>query len=152
MKLILKQKVPNLGESGEIVEVKPGYGRNYLIPHGLAYVASDANLQRLEEEREREQEEARRQKLEAGRRAAQLAGATLSFFARASEEGTLFGSVTAADIAEKLNAEAGLDFEVSKKEVDLEEPIKTVGVVEVPIRFHADVEAPVEVRVNRIEG
>lgn len=152
MKLILKQDVPNLGDSGDIVDVKPGYGRNYLLPQGLAYVASEANLQRIEDERRRAEEEARRAKLEAGRRAAQLAGATITFFARASEEGSLFGSVTAADIADKLNAEAGLDFEVDKKDVELDEPIKTTGVAEVSVRFHADVEAPVEVRIQRIEG
>ncbi len=152
MKLILKQDVANLGASGEIVDVKPGYGRNYLIPQGLAYVASDANLRRLEEEHRRAQEEARRQKLEAGRRAAQLAGAAITFHERASEEGSLFGSVTAADIAERLNAEAGLDFELDKKSVDLDEPIKTVGVTEVTVRFHTDVEAPVEVRVERVDG
>lgn len=152
MKLILKQDVSNLGSSGEIVDVKPGYGRNFLIPQGLAYVASDANLRRLEEERRREEEEARRQKLEAGRRAAQLAGAAITFHERASEEGSLFGSVSAADIAERLNAEAGLDFELDKKAVDLDDPIKTVGVTEVVVRFHTDVEAPVEVRVERIDG
>jgi large subunit ribosomal protein L9 len=152
MKLILKKTVPNLGESGEVVTVKPGYGRNYLIPQGLAYVASEANLKRMEEERRREEEEARRRKLEAGRRAAQLAGTSLVFHARASEEGSLFGSVTAADIAERLNTEAGLDFEVDKNEVVLEEPIKTVGVQEVTIDLHADVEAPIEVRVERVEG
>lgn len=152
MKLILKKDVQHLGASGEIVDVKPGYGRNFLIPQGLAYVASDANLQRLEDERRREEEEARRQKLEAGRRAAQLAGTSLTFHARASDEGSLFGSVTAADVAERLNTEADLDFEVDKNDVELAEPIKTVGVAEVSVRFHADVEAPIEVRVERIEG
>lgn len=151
MKLILKKDVPNLGESGEIIDVKPGYGRNYLIPQGLAYVASDANLQRLQEERQREVEEARRKKLEAGRRAAQLAGTSITFHARASEEGSLFGSVTAADIAERLNTEVEIDFEVDKNDVELDEPIKTVGVAEVSIRFHADVEAPIEIRVERLE-
>ena len=70
MKLILKQDVANLGEAGEVVQVKPGYGRNYLIPQGLAYVASEANMQRLEEEQQRAEEKARRDFLEARRRAA----------------------------------------------------------------------------------
>lgn len=152
MKLILKENVQNLGESGDVVDVKPGYGRNYLIPQGLAYVASDANLARMEEEQQRRVEEARRQKLEAGRRAAQLAGTTLIFFENASEEGSLFGSVSAADIAAKLNAEADIDYEVEKGHVELDSPLKEVGVAEVTIRFHTDVEAPVEVRINRADG
>ncbi len=148
MKLILKENVPNLGEEGEVVQVKPGYGRNYLIPQGLAYEASEANMRRIEEERKRKEEEARKEFLEAGRRAAQLTGMSLTFHARAGEDGKLFGSVTAADIADRLNV-GGLDFEVDKKLIELEDPIKELGVYTVPIQFHGDVTAEVEVRVER---
>lgn len=148
MKLILKQDMPNLGEAGEVVDVKPGYGRNYLIPQGLAYEASEANLKRIEEERAKEAERRRRDRLEAHRRAAQLEGLLLTFRERAGDDGKLFGSVTAADIAEKAKEEAGLDFELDKKTVVLDEPIKALGDVTVAIRLHAEVETEIEVRVE----
>jgi len=148
VKLILKEDVDSLGESGEVVTVKPGYARNYLIPHGLAYEASEANVQRLEEEKARAEERAKRDYLEGRRRAAQLEGVSLSFQARAGEEGKLFGSVTSADIADRLN-ERGLDFEVDRRRIALSEPLKEIGVFTVPIRLHADVEVEVEVRVER---
>lgn len=147
MKLILKKDMPNLGEAGEVVDVKDGYGRNYLIPHGFAYEASEANLKRIEEERAKEQERIRRERLEAHRRAAQLEGLLITFRERA-DGAKLFGSVTAADIAEKANQEAGLDFELEKRTVLLEEPIKALGDVTVPIRLHAEVEVEIEVRVE----
>lgn len=148
MKLILKQDMPNLGEAGAVVDVKPGYGRNYLIPQGLAYEASEANLKRIEEERAKEAERRRRDRLEAHRRAAQLEGLLVTFHERAGEDGKLFGSVTAADIAEKANQEAELDFELDKKTVVLDDPIKTLGDSTVAIRLHAEVEVEIEVRVE----
>lgn len=148
MKLILKQDVPNLGEAGEIVQVKPGYGRNYLIPQGLAYAASEANMRRLEEERERAEERARRDFLEARRRAAQVEGLSLTFPVRAGEDGKLFGSVTNADIAEQANA-SGLDFELDRRLIQLEEPLKELGVFAVGVRLHPEVEVELEVRVER---
>jgi len=151
MKLILKQTVENLGEAGEVVTVKAGYGRNYLIPQGLAYTASEANMARLEEEQARSQERMRRDFLEARRRASQLEDASLTFSERASEDGKLFGSVTAADVAEQLNA-GGLDFEVDKRAVQLDEPIKEVGEHTVPVKLHAEVVVDVPVRVDRAEG
>jgi large subunit ribosomal protein L9 len=147
MKLILKKDVDNLGDAGEVVTVKPGYGRNYLIPQGLAYVASEANIARLEEEQKKAEERTRREFLEARRRAAQLEGMALLFHERASEDGKLFGSVSAADILGQANA-MGLDFEIEKRHVVLDEPIKEVGVSGVPIRLHKDVEVPIEVRVE----
>ena len=96
MKLILKQSVENLGDAGAVVQVKAGYGRNYLIPQGLAYVASDANMKRIEEESSLAEERTRRDFLEARRRASQLEGMSLTFTERAGEDGKLFGSVTAA--------------------------------------------------------
>ncbi len=148
MKLILKKDMPNLGEAGEVVDVKDGYGRNYLIPHGIAYEASEANLKRIEDERAREQERTRRERLEAHRRAAQLEGLLIGFRERASGDGKLFGSVTAADVAEKANQEADLDFELDKKAVLLDEPIKALGDVTVAIRLHPEVEVEIEVRVE----
>lgn len=151
MKLILKQSVPHLGEVGQVVTVKPGYGRNYLIPHGLAYQASAANIARLEEEQAKAEEVARRDFLEARRRASQLDTAELVFHERAGDDGKLFGSVTAADITEQLNA-GGLDFELDKKAVQLDEPLKAVGTVMVPVKLHADVIVEVGVTVEPTEG
>jgi large subunit ribosomal protein L9 len=94
MKLILKKTVENLGEAGEVVQVKDGYGRNYLIPQGLAFTASEANIARLEAEQAQAQERSRRDFLEARRRASQLEGLSIAFHERAGEDGKLFGSVT----------------------------------------------------------
>jgi large subunit ribosomal protein L9 len=151
MKLILKTAVENLGEAGQVVQVRPGYGRNYLIPHGLAYTASDANVQRLEEEQTRSDERSRRDYLEARRRASQLQGVSLTFVERAGDDGKLFGSVTAVDVTEQAN-QGELDFELDKKAVLLDEPIKVLGVEAVAIRLHAEVEVSIEVRVEREEG
>lgn len=151
MKLILKQPVENLGEAGEVVTVKPGYGRNYLIPHGLAYVASEANMARLEEEHAKATERSRRDFLEARRRASQLEGVTLVFSERAGEDGKLFGSVTAADIADQINS-GDLDFELDKRTVELEDPIKTVGESTVPVKLHAEVVIDIPVNVEPTEG
>ena len=147
MKVILKEDLSNLGAAGDVVEVKPGYARNYLIPQGLAYLASAANVRRLEEEQKQREERSRRDYLEARRRASQLQGKELVFRARAGEEGKLFGSVTNADLADRLN-EQGLDFEVDRRWIHLEEPLKALGDFTVPVRLHADVTVAVEVRVG----
>lgn len=151
MKLILKQDVANLGEAGAVVQVKPGYGRNYLIPQGLAYVASEANMKRLEEEQAKAEERARRDFLEARRRAAQVEGLSLTFEVKASEDGKLFGSVTSAEIAERANA-GELDFELDRRTILLDEPLKSLGVFPVGVRLHPEVEVELEVRVEREEG
>lgn len=151
VKVILKQDLSNLGERGDVVDVKPGHARNYLIPQGLAYEASDANVRRVEEERLRNEERAKRDYLEARRRASRLEGLTLAFHARAGEgeEAKLFGSVTTADIADRANETAGLEFELDRRQVVLDEPLKRLGVFKVPVRLHADVEVEIEVRVER---
>ena len=152
MKVILKDDLENLGEQGDVVDVKPGYARNYLLPRGLAYEASAENLERIERERQEAEERARRDYLEARRRASQLEDQVLTFSENVGEEGKLFGSVTNADVAERLNAEGGLDFEVDKRTVLLDEPLKTIGVTMVEIKLHADVVVEVEVRVIRETG
>jgi len=147
MKVILKETVADLGEPGQVVNVKPGYARNYLLPQGLAYEASEANLRRIEDEQKQTEERARRDYLEGRRRASQLEGVALTFQARAAEEGKLFGSITVADIADRLN-EGSLDFEVDRKQVLLDEPIKAVGDYHVAIRLLTDVQAEVKVTVE----
>ena len=148
MKLILRKTVETLGGQGDIIDVKPGYARNYLIPQGLAYKASDANLKRLEDERERAEEKAKHDYLEARRRAAQIEGTSLVFHVMAGEDGKLFGSVTNADVADQLN-QGELDFEVDRRVVILEEPLKLLGTFNVPVRLHSQVEVEVTVLVER---
>ncbi len=150
MKLILRETVANLGQAGELVRVKPGYARNYLLPQGLAYVATDANLRRMEEERQLLDEKAKRDFLEAKRRASQLEGMELTFTAKAGDEGKLFGSVTSKDIGEAASAQ-GLDFALDRRLVVLAEPIKNTGDYAVPIRLHPDVEVEIQVQVQAEE-
>jgi large subunit ribosomal protein L9 len=150
MKVILKEDMSNLGVAGDIVDVKPGYGRNYLIPQGLAYAASAANVKRVEAEKKVGEERKRRDYLEARRQSSQLEGASLVFRARAGEEGKLFGSVTNGDIADRLN-ERGMDFQVDRRSIQLDEPIKAVGEYRVPVRLAPEVIVEVEVRVEASE-
>ena len=150
MKLILRKTVENLGDPGEIVEVAAGYGRNYLLPQGLAYEASKANVRLLEEEKVQAEERSRHDYLEAKRRASQLDHMSLTFHARAGEDGKLFGSVTAGDIADRASSE-GLNFTVEKRHVILDEPLKALGESKVVIRLHSEVEVEIDVSVEREE-
>ncbi len=150
MKLILKKTIEHLGEAGDVVQVKAGYGRNYLVPHGLAYVASEANMRKLEEEQARAEERSRHDYLEARRRASQLEGMSLTFRARAGEDGKLFGSVTAADIADRAN-DGEIDFQLEKRVVVLDEPIKSLGSHTVTVHLHTEVDVPIEVQVEQEE-
>src|SRR5688500_7357123 len=149
--VILRQNVPNLGEAGDLVTVKPGFARNYLLPRGLAFEATAGNIRRLEDEKQRAEERSKRDYLEARRQAAALEAVSLTFNARAGEESKLFGSITTADIAEKLNAEAKLGFDVDRRQIELEEPIKTLGVFSVPVKLHADVRPEIKVWVIKEE-
>ncbi len=150
VKLILRQDIEKLGEAGSVVSVRPGYARNYLLPQGMAYEATEANIRQLDEEREREEQRARRDYLEARRRASILEDVSLTFHARAGEESKLFGSITTADIAEQLGQQ-GFDFEVDRKQIDLEEPIKALGVYNVPVKLHTDVRPEIKVWVIKEE-
>ena len=150
MKLILRQTVESLGTPGDVVDVKAGFGRNFLIPQGLAFEASEANIRRLEDEKAQAEERSKRDYLEAKRRASQMERMALTFHARAGEDGKLFGSVTPADIADRANEEE-LDFKLERKQILLEEPIKTLGVSMVVARLFAEVEVEIEVRVEREE-
>ena len=147
MKLILREVVAHLGQAGDLVNVRPGYARNFLIPRGLAYRATEANVRRIEEERRIREEKARRAYLEANRRASHLEGLTLTFRARASAEGPLFGSVGAKDIFDRLR-ESDIGFELDRRSAHLSDPIKSVGVHIVPLRLHAGVETELRVVVE----
>jgi len=151
VKVVLRRAVPSLGDEGDIVGVKAGFARNYLLPQGLAFEATPAAMKQLEEERRRGEARAKRDFLEGRRRASQLEGVSLTFHARAGEEGKLFGSITSADIADRLNEQGTLDFEVDRRQIVLEEPLKALGVFSVPIRLHADVQPEIKVWVMKGE-
>jgi large subunit ribosomal protein L9 len=144
MKVILMQDVTNLGEVGEVVEVAGGYGRNYLVPQGLAIAATARNKRQLEhQQRLREQQIAKARKAAAGL-AEQLRGVTCSFTRKSAEEGRLFGSVTSMDIVEQLKASG---IELDRRRVQLDQPIRSVGLHSVPVRLPGDLTAEVKVTV-----
>ena len=145
MKLILLQKVTNLGGLGDLVDVKPGYGRNYLVPQGKAVPATEANVAAFQARRAEYEAKAKSAHDQAEARAAKFADASVAIGAHASTEGKLYGSVGPRDIAEAFTA-AGL--ELSKSEVILGEAIRAVGEYEVTLKLHADVEAKVKVIVQ----
>lgn len=151
VKVILRQDVDKLGETGEIVNVKTGFARNYLLPRGFAYEATSANLRALEDERAKEEQRTKRDYLEARRRASQLESISITFHAKAGEESKLFGSITSSDIGQRLNEEPGLDFEVDRRSIELDEPIKALGVFSVPIKLHPDVKPEIKVWVIKAE-
>jgi large subunit ribosomal protein L9 len=145
MEVILRQAVEKLGQPGDVVKVSPGFARNFLLPRGIAYEATPGNLKRIA------QEKARLEAAEDERRggaqgiAARLENVSLTFSARVGEEGKLFGSVTASDIAEQLHAQ-GFEM-IEKRQIDLHEPIRALGVYRVPVRLHADVKPEIKVWV-----
>lgn len=147
MEIILRQAVENLGKPGDVVKVKSGYARNYLLPHGLAYEATPGNLKRIQQERDRLDAAENERRGAAQAIAEKLEQVSLTFSARVGEEGKLFGSVGAADIAQQLEAQG---FHIEKRQIDLHDPIKALGVYRVPVRLHADVKP--EVRVWVIKG
>ena len=144
MEVILRQSVEKLGNPGDLVKVSNGYARNYLLPRGIAVEATPGNVRRIEQERERlEAAESTRRESAQGL-ANKLEEVSLTFSARVGEEGKLFGSVTSADIVEQLHAQG---FEIEKRQIDLNEPIKALGVYRVPVRLHADVKPEIKVWV-----
>lgn len=144
VQIILRSDVEDLGEAGDILEVKPGYARNYLIPQGLAMEATESNLRRVEEERRHRKRAADREQEHARELGAELQGRSVTFSVMAGEEGRLFGSVTSADIAEALAKEG---IEVDRRQILLEEPIKQLGVYRVPIHLHAEARPEIKVWV-----
>jgi large subunit ribosomal protein L9 len=144
MEIILRQSVENLGKPGDIVKVSPGYARNYLLPRGLAYEATSGNRKRIAMEKAR-LEAAESERITAAQTLAdRLESVQLTFSARVGDEEKLFGSVTTADIAHQLEAQG---FDIEKKQIDLHEPIKSLGVYKIPIRLHAEVKPEIKVWV-----
>jgi len=144
MELILKETIDTLGEEGDIVKVKPGYGRNYLIPRQKAVAATKGNLAVLEQNKATIEARRQSQKAEAEALAKKVAGASVVIAQRVGEGDRLYGSVTSADIAGKL---AELGVEIDKKKICLEDPIKTLGVtaVKVKVGYQMSVDLNVEI-------
>jgi len=146
MELILLQKVTNLGGLGDKVKVKPGYGRNFLMPQGKAVPATAANLAEFEARRAEYEAKAQSLLSDAEQRRAKLEGASVTIYANASTEGKLYGSVGPREIAEALTKHG---MPVEKSEVVMGEgPIRHIGETEVVVHLHADVEVPVKVVVE----
>jgi len=145
MKVILTEEVPEVGAAGQVVEVAPGYARNYLLPRKLAIEATKGNVKSLEHHRR--MIEARQKKLAQGATALgdRIRATPLVIAARAGETGRLYGSVTTSDIADEIKRAFGL--EVDKRKVEIPEPIKVLGDHEVKVRLHRDVQATLTVSV-----
>lgn len=144
MKVILLKDVPALGRAGMVKDVKEGYARNYLIPRALAAEATEGNLRTLAGQQRVQTERAQRDRAEAEKLMAALEQAVIEIPARGGEGGRLFGSVTAQDVAEALGRRG---FKVTKKQVELEEPIKTAGFYKAPVRVGPGVVARVDINV-----
>ncbi len=144
IQLILKEDVPNLGRSGELVWVKPGYGRNYLIPQGLAMIATVRNVARMDHERKQIETRALKLRKDAEGIAQRLAGVTLQIERQVGEGDKMFGSVTGRDITDALAAQG---IAIDHKKVVLPEPIKAVGQYTVDVKLGRDVTGQVKVWV-----
>jgi len=146
VKVLLRSDVDNVGKKGDIVEVADGYARNFLVPRGLALRATPGLRDQAEAMRRNREARERREREAAEAVAARFAGRIVAIKARAGGEGRLFGSVTAADIADAVLAQTGA--EIDRRRIDLAEPIKELGPAEVAVRLHADVLATISIVVE----
>jgi large subunit ribosomal protein L9 len=144
MDVILRQDVDKVGRSGDLVTVKDGFGRNFLLPRGLAYLATDGNRKRLAAEHAQKTRKQGAEVAAAQEVAGRLEALSLTFTMKAGEGDKLFGSVTTADVADRLKAEG---FSIDKKQVELDEPLKALGVYKVAVRLHAEVKPDVRIWV-----
>lgn len=144
MKLILKEDVTNLGYKDDVVEVKSGYGRNYLIPQGKAVIASPSALKVLEENKRQRAHKLAQMKADAEALAATLEGVSLTIGAKAAANGTIFGSVNAIQIAEALEKQG---HNIDRKLIELKQSVKELGKYAATVRLHKEVavEIPFEV-------
>jgi len=144
MKIILKEDYENLGKVGEVIEVKAGFARNYLIPKQVALQATPQNLRVIEQEKARDKIKLSKDKRDAELLAKQLKEGSLTANVQVGEEDKIFGAVTSQNISELLSSKG---FEIDKRKILLEEPLKALGVFEVPIKLHTEVEAKIKVWV-----
>ena len=148
MKVILLSDQRHVGKRGEVIEVKPGFGRNYLVPHGLALEATPANLKLFEQQRAKIDARHAKEREGAEAIAAKMAGLRLEIPKRVGETGTLYGSVTAGEVAEMLALKG---FEVDRRRIDLAGGIKSLGDHPVRVELHSEVVAEVTVSVVSAE-
>ena len=144
MKIILTQDLENLGTAGDVVEVKPGYARNYLLPRQMGLVANKGNQALLKEVRQQRGAQVVREQREAEQKAEALSKASVNIAVSVGEEDRIFGSVTSQQIADLLN-EQGL--EIDRRTIQLDAPIRALGVYDVPVKLHPKVDAKVKVWV-----
>jgi large subunit ribosomal protein L9 len=145
MKVILREDVENLGKGGELVDVKPGYGRNFLLPRGLAVPANPKNVRELEHQKSVAAAKAAKLKASAAAVAKRLAETPVTLKRKVGEQEKLYGSVTALDIAEAL---ASRGLQIDRRSIDLADPIKTIGEFEVPVKLHSEVVGKAKVKVE----
>lgn len=145
MEIILLQDIEKLGTRGQIVKVADGFGRNYLLPKKLAVAATPQNRKWIEQQRVRFLKQEAREKADAEELAKLMEGVTVVVTRKAGEQGTLFGSVTAIDVAERLAAQG---YNIDKRKIHLETPLKVLGEYDVPVKLHREVTATVKVKVE----
>jgi len=147
MKVLLKADVPKIGKKGELLEVKEGYARNFLFPNGLAVEASGGTLKQYEEEKKAGERRKAKEKEEARLLGEKLKGITITLRHKAGDEGRLFGSITSAEIAEAVKQKG---FDIEKKQIHLDEPIRLVGKHEAKVKLHTDVTVSLNVEVFKL--
>jgi large subunit ribosomal protein L9 len=145
MKVILEEDVSDLGKEGEVVEVASGHARNYLLPRGLAKEATKEHLNNLKQRKKSKQKQKKKEEEKAQKKADELDGLVLEIAVKAGDNNRLFGSVTSMDIADKIEAEAG--EKIDKRNIELDENIKSLGVKAVDIKLHKNVTTTVKVKV-----
>lgn len=148
MKVLLLSDVDNLGTEGDLVEVKDGYGYNYLIPQGLATIATKANMNQVIAQQRAAQHRAQKRLELAQEQGKSLQGKIISLAAKCGEGGRLYGTITKQDIADKL---AEMGYELDRRHIQIDEDIKAVGEYEAEVRLHAEVTVPFTVEIKALE-
>lgn len=150
IKVLLKEKVEKVGDIGEIVSVKAGYARNYLLPRDFASVPTVGEIRRIQKKKALLEKMYQDEKLKAEELVKKLSGITeFVFFAKAGEAGKLFGKITTKDIADKINQELGI--EIQRKQILLKRPIGELGEFEVKLKLHSEVSANIKVVIRKEE-
>ena len=146
MEVILKEDVPKLGHRGDVVKVAEGYGRNYLLPHKLAIEATQTNKAVIQQMKASAVRRSASEKADAEALSKQLEAVSLTFQRKAGEKDHLFGSVTSNDIADALEHKG---FNIDRRKIQLQDPLKSLGEFEVPVRLHRDVTSRVKVMIEK---
>ena len=144
MLVILQQDVPKLGHVGDIVKVRDGYGRNFLVPRGLGVIADERNVRRLEHQKRMAAAKATKELAKAQELADQLVANAVTIRRKAGEDGKIFGAVTNRDVAEAFSADG---FTLDRRAIQLEDPIKTLGMFNIPVKLDRGIQAPIKVYV-----